>query len=98
MDLVVSGYGIDFKDDSDFTGKAKGYSLAAKLGFTYRLDESLTVGGLYQTAGNLPDLEGAGYKVAGFDMPAMAGLGFAWQASERLMAAADVKRCCGTTA
>ncbi len=92
MDLVVPGYGIDFKDDSDFTGKAKGYSLAAKLGFTYRLNDALTVGGVYQTAGNLPDLKGGGYKVTGFDMPAMIGLGFAWQASARLLAAADIKQ------
>lgn len=92
MDLVVPGYGIDFKDDSDFTGKAKGYSLAAKLGFTYRLNDAFTVGGVYQTAGNLPDLKGGGYKVTGFDMPAMLGLGFAWQAGPRLMAAADVKQ------
>jgi long-chain fatty acid transport protein len=82
---------INFKDDSDFTGKAKGYSLAAKLGFTYKLDDALTVGGVYQTAGNLPDLKGGGYKVEGFDMPAMLGLGLAWQANERLMVAADVK-------
>jgi len=91
MDLVVTGYGIDFKDDSDFTGKARGYSLAAKLGFTYKLDDALTIGGVYQTAGNLPDLKGGGYKVEGFDMPAMLGLGLAWQANERLMVAADVK-------
>lgn len=48
---------INFKDDSDFTGAAKGYSVAAKLGFTYRLNDALTVGGVYQTAGNLPDLK-----------------------------------------
>ncbi|MDZ7585740.1 MAG: outer membrane protein transport protein [Thiobacillus sp.] len=82
---------IDFKDDSDFTGAAKGYSVAAKLGFTYRLNDALTAGGVYQTAANLPDLKGDGYKVTGFDMPAMFGLGLAWQASERLMVAADVK-------
>jgi long-chain fatty acid transport protein len=82
---------INFKDDSDFTGKAKGYSLAAKLGFTYKLDDALTVGGVYQTAGNLPDLKGGGYKVEGFDMPAMLGFGLAWQANERLMVTADVK-------
>ena len=82
---------IDFKDDSDFTGAAKGYSVAAKLGFTYRLNDALTVGGVYQTAANLPDLKDDDYKVTGFDMPAMLGLGLAWQASERLMVAADVK-------
>ncbi len=91
MDMVVTGYGIDFKDDSDFTGAAKGYSLAAKLGFTYKLNETLTVGGVYQTAANLPKLKGDGYTVEGFDMPAMVGLGLAWQANDRLMVAADVK-------
>jgi len=91
MDMVVSGYGINFKDGSNFTGAAKGYSLAGKLGFTYKLDDALTVGGVYQTAGNLPDLKDGAYKVEGFDMPATLGLGLAWQANDRLMVAADVK-------
>lgn len=97
MDLVadlnpfVAGKEISFKDDSDYTGKAKGYSVAAKLGFTFKLDEALTVGGVYQSAANLPDLDGGGYEVEGFDMPAMVGLGLAWQANDRLMIAADVK-------
>jgi len=91
MDLVAAMPGIDFKDDSDFTGAAKGYSVAAKLGFTYKLNNVLTLGGVYQSAANLPDLEGDGYRVAGFDMPATIGLGLAWQPNERLMVAADVK-------
>ncbi len=97
MDLVAdlnpfaSGKEIDFKDGSDFSGAAKGYSLAAKLGFTYKLNDAVTVGGVYQTAGNLPDLKGDGYRVKGFDMPAIVGLGLAWQANDRLMVAADVK-------
>ncbi len=97
MDLVadinpfVPGKEIDFKDGSDFTGAAKGYSVAAKLGFTYKLNDALTLGGVYQTAANLPDLKGDGYKVEGFDMPAMVGLGLAWQANDRLMVAADLK-------
>jgi len=91
MDMAVSGYGIHFKDGSDFTGAAKGYSLAAKLGFTYRLADALPVGGVYQSAGNLPDLKDGLYKVKGFDMPATVGLGLAWQANDRLMVAADVK-------
>ena len=82
---------INFKDDSDFSGQAKGYSVAGKLGFTYKLNETLTVGGVYQTAGNLPNLKDGAYKVEGFDMPAMVGLGLAWQANDRLMIAADVK-------
>jgi long-chain fatty acid transport protein len=98
MDLVANLDGdpantkeIDFKDDSDFTGEAKGYSLAAKIGFTYKLDDALSVGGVYQTAGNLPDLKDGAYKVKGFDMPPVLALGLAWQANERLMVAADVK-------
>ena len=96
MDLVadLNGDGtkdINFSDDSDFTGEAKGYSLAAKLGFTYKLSDALAVGGVYQTAGNLPDLKDGGYKVEGFDMPPIVGLGLAWQANDRLMVAADVK-------
>ncbi len=91
MDLKVGAYGIDFADGSDFTGEAKGYALAAKLGFTYTLSDTLTVGGVYQTAGNLPDLKDGSYKVVGFDMPATVGLGLAWQANDRLLLAADVK-------
>lgn len=96
MDLVadLNGDGtkdINFKDDSDFTGEAKGYSLAAKLGFTYKLADRWTLGGVYQTAANLPDLKDGSYKVEGFDMPPVVGLGLAWQANDRLMLAADVK-------
>lgn len=97
MDLVADVNGspaskeINFKDSSDFTGAAKGYSLAAKLGFTYRMNDAFTLGGVYQSAGNLPKLKGGGYTVEGFDMPAVVGLGLAWQANARLLVAADVK-------
>jgi long-chain fatty acid transport protein len=91
MDMVASAAGINFKDDSEFTGAAMGYSLAGKLGFTYKLNKTLTLGGVYQTAGNLPDLKGGGYTVKGFDMPSVAALGLAWQANDRLMIAADLK-------
>ncbi|HWR76036.1 MAG TPA: outer membrane protein transport protein [Thiobacillus sp.] len=96
MDLVadLNGDGtkdINFRDDSDFSGAAKGYSVAAKLGFTYKLNDALTVGGVYQTSSNLPDLKDGAYKVEGFDMPPNLALGLVWQASERLMVAADLK-------
>lgn len=91
MDLVAGAAGINFKDESDFSGQAKGYSLAAKLGFTYTFNDALTVGGVYQTAGNLPDLKDGTYRVEGFDMPPILGLGLAWQANDRLMVAVDVK-------
>src|SRR5574340_1791224 len=85
LDMIPATKEIDFKDSSDFTGKAKGYSLAAKLGFTYKLSDALTVGGVYQTASNLPDLKDGAWKVEGFDMPPVVGMGFAWQATEQLM-------------
>lgn len=91
LDMNPATKEIDFKDGSDFTGEAKGYSLAGKLGFTYKLSDALSVGGVYQTAGNLPDLKDGAWKVEGFDMPATVGLGLAWQANERLMLAADLK-------
>jgi long-chain fatty acid transport protein len=91
MDLVVGAAGLNFEDGSDFTGAAKGYSLAAKLGFTYRLGDGFTLGGVYQSAANLPDLKGDGYRIEGFDMPAMVGVGASWQANDRLMLAADLK-------
>jgi len=91
MDLVFNMANIDFQDGSDFTGAAKGYGVAAKLGFTYKLNDALTLGGVYQTAGNLSDLKGDGYRVADFDMPAVVGLGLAWQANPRLLLALDVK-------
>lgn len=91
LDMNPATKEIDFSDDSDFTGEAKGYSLAAKLGFTYKLADRWTGGGVYQTAGNLPDLKDGSYKVKGFDMPATVGLGLAWQANDQLLLAADVK-------
>ncbi len=91
MDLVVDNPPIYFKDGSDFTGAAKGYSVAGKLGFTYKLVDALTIGGVYETAANLPTLKDGSYKVTGFDMPAILGLGLAWQANEQLMVAVDVK-------
>jgi len=46
------------------------------------LNKTLTLGGVYQTAGNLPDLKGDGYTVKGFDMPSVVALGLAWQAND----------------
>jgi long-chain fatty acid transport protein len=48
---------LDFSDDNDFTGKAKGYGVAGKLGFTYKFNPMITVGGTYHTKTNLGDME-----------------------------------------
>lgn len=48
---------LDFSDDNDFTGKAKGYGMAGKLGFTYKINPMFTVGGTYHSKTNLGDME-----------------------------------------
>lgn len=58
----ISGSGannayLNFSDDSDFTGKAKGYGWAGKLGFTYKVSPTVTIGGTYQSETSLSDME-----------------------------------------
>lgn len=48
---------LDFSDDNDFTGKAKGYGLAGKLGFTYKINPMFSIGGTYHSKTNLGDME-----------------------------------------
>lgn len=48
---------LDFSDGSDFTGKAKGYGLAGKLGFTYKINPMVSIGGSYHSKTNLDDME-----------------------------------------
>ncbi|NWG88092.1 MAG: outer membrane protein transport protein [Hydrogenophilaceae bacterium] len=97
MDIVADLDGnpatkeIDFKDGSDYTGAAKGYGLAMKLGFTYKVNEQFSLGGVYETAGNLGSLEDGGWKVKGFDMPPIVAVGAAWRPSDKLLLVADLK-------
>jgi long-chain fatty acid transport protein len=60
---------LDFSDGSDFTGKAKGYGLAGKIGFAYKINPMFTIGGSYHSKTNLGDLEtgssGAAFVVNG---------------------------------
>ena len=59
-DLAMGGYDtarLDFSDDNDFTGEAKGYGFAGKLGFTYKINPMFTVGGTYHSKTNLGDME-----------------------------------------
>jgi len=91
MDIVASGYGINFKDGSDYTGAAKAYGLAWKLGFTYQLTPQFSLGGVFESAGNLGTLEDGGWKVKGFDMPPIAAVGAAWRPNDKLLLVADIK-------
>lgn len=96
---------FDFSDSSDYTGEAKGYGVAWKLGALYKIDPSLRVGASYHSATRLSDLEGSAslsaqggfrdtgtVKVRDFQWPAIAALGLAWRPQERWLLAADVKR------
>lgn len=96
---------FDFSDSSDYTGEAKGYGMAWKLGALYELRPDLRVGATYHSSTHLSDLEGSAtlsaqggfqdsgeVKVRDFQWPAMAALGVSWQPTDRWLLAADVKR------
>ena len=48
---------LSFSDKSDYTGKAKGAGFAAKLGFTYKINPTLTIGATYHSKTDMGDLE-----------------------------------------
>ena len=48
---------MSYSDDSDYSGKAKGYGLAGKIGFTYKINDMVNVGGTYHSKTSLGDLE-----------------------------------------
>jgi long-chain fatty acid transport protein len=58
--MILAGYDnarLDYSDDNDYTGKAKGYGLAGKIGFTYKINDMVSVGGTYHSKTSLGDLE-----------------------------------------
>lgn len=48
---------FDFTDESDFTGEAKGYGVAGKIGALYRVNDKLSVGATYHSRTSLGDIE-----------------------------------------
>jgi long-chain fatty acid transport protein len=52
------GY-FDFSNSNDFSGKAHSTGWAGKLGFTYKVNKQLTVGGTYHSKTSLGDMEGS---------------------------------------
>lgn len=52
------GY-FDFSNSNDFSGKAHSTGWAGSLGFTYKLNPQLTVGGSYHGKTSLSDMEGS---------------------------------------
>lgn len=123
MNPVNYGY-FDFSNDNDFSGKAHSTGWAGKLGFTYKVNKQLTVGGTYHSKTSLGDMDGSAsvsfsanmdtgilgggapngvytavnipvsgnISVRDFQFPETYGLGLAYQATDKLMVAADYKR------
>lgn len=97
---------FDFSNDNDFTGKARGYGVAGKLGFTYQATDNLTIGATYHSETDISDLKTEGatlstdtggsitgtIKVRDFQWPATYALGLAYRAGDRWLLAADYKR------
>jgi long-chain fatty acid transport protein len=99
---------IDFSNSNKFTGAAKGAGWTGKLGLVFQASKDLSLGVSHHLKTNLSDMTTAvngasmsgpgGFADAGkisvinFQMPASTTVGLAWQASPKLMVAADVKR------
>jgi long-chain fatty acid transport protein len=62
LNPVNWGY-FDFSDKGKFSGMAKGNGFAEKIGFTYKVNPKLTVGGTYHTKTAMGDLNAAGATV-----------------------------------
>ncbi|MBI4625141.1 MAG: outer membrane protein transport protein [Verrucomicrobia bacterium] len=65
MQTLPPGTNVDyayfnFSNGSDFTGAARGYGYAGKVGFVYQPNPSLTVGGTYHSQTRLSDLKAEG--------------------------------------
>jgi long-chain fatty acid transport protein len=61
------GY-FDFSNNSKFSGKAQGQGFAGKIGFTYKINQALTVGGTYHTKTALGDLNASGVSLSLIDI------------------------------
>ena len=55
---LYGGY-FNFADTGPYTGEAVGAGFAAKIGFTFKANDKLTVGGTYHTKTAMGDLEGS---------------------------------------
>jgi long-chain fatty acid transport protein len=69
MGQLPAGTSVDyayfnFSNGSDFTGEARGYGYAGKLGLVYRATDQLTLGLTYHTRSALSDLKASGAQLA----------------------------------
>ncbi len=96
---------FDFsKGGNKFTQELTTTGWAWNLGFAWKAAPSLTIGGVYHAKTSLSDMEGRGrlnnnvmpipgtLKVVDFQWPETYGIGLAYQATDKLLIAADYKR------
>ncbi|MBI5690694.1 MAG: outer membrane protein transport protein [Verrucomicrobia bacterium] len=55
---------FNFSNGSDFTGAARGYGYAGKVGFVYQFAPTVTLGGVYHSQTRLSDLKAPGHSMA----------------------------------
>jgi long-chain fatty acid transport protein len=48
---------FDFSNSSSFTGEARGYGVAGKIGAVYRVNDRLSIGGTYHSATSIGDIK-----------------------------------------
>ncbi len=98
---------VDFSDGDKYTGAAKANGFGGKVGATYKVSSTVTLGGSYQVKTNLSDMKTAsgsasmsaagGFSDTGtltvinFQWPSITSLGASWQASPAVLVAADLK-------
>lgn len=76
--LMGSGantFRLDFSDNNDFNGQAKGNGWAAKIGFVYKVSPQLSIGGAYHTKTDIGDMK-TGDGKASFSAYNVGGAGF----------------------
>jgi long-chain fatty acid transport protein len=76
---------FNFSNSSAFTGEAKGYGVAGKLGLTYQVSEAVTFGLTYHSKTDLGDLDAPGNSLAfQLNIPGMGAMPQALQGTIRV--------------
>jgi len=97
---------INVSDSSDFDGQMSGDGWAFKLGVHYKINKAWSIGAAYHSKTQIDDMTGSGtisdfggnilyageFRVKDFQWPETYAVGVAWNVTDKLMLAADIKR------